>query len=233
MNRFFNQELTERLRRSGVMAVLVIEEPRHAVPTAQALLRGGIDVMELALRTPKSLEALRRILSEVPQMTAGVGTILSPEQVKTAQELGAAFGVAPGFSRDVVTEALNRQFPFAPGILTPSELESAISFGCRTVKLFPAQISGGPDYIKAIHAPYRHLGIQFIPLGGLSLTNMAEYLRYNFIPAVGGSWISPSEVIRSENWDLITDRAAQAVSIVRKVRDDLTKNSAAAGLPQK
>lgn len=223
MRRFFNKGLTDRLRRVGVMAVLVIDEPRHAVPTAQALLRGGISVMELALRTPKSTEALRRIVSEVPEMMVGVGTILFPEQIRTAQELGSAFGVSPGFSRDVVSEALDRQFPFAPGILTPSELETAISYGCRVVKLFPAQVSGGADYIKAIYAPYRHLEIQFLPLGGLSVSNIGSYLCHDFIPAVGGSWLAPTDLIQSGNWDQITERAAEATSIVREIRGD-TKN---------
>ena len=219
MKRFFDKRITDRLRGVGVMAVLVIEEPRHAVPTARALLRGGIDVMELAFRTPNSPEALRRIIAEVPEMLAGVGTILFPDQVKEAQQLGAAFGVSPGFSRDVVSEALDRRFPFAPGILTPSELEMAISFGCRTVKLFPAQISGGASYIKAIHAPYGYLGVEFIPLGGVSLSNMGDYLKYNFIPAVGGSWIAPADLIRSENWSLITEHAREAVAMARTIRD--------------
>ena len=219
MKRFFNKKITDCLRRVGVMAVLVIEDPRHAVPTAKALLRGGIIVMELAFRTPNSPEALRRILAEVPEMIAGVGTILFPEQIKNAQNLGAAFGVSPGFSREVVAEALERRFPFAPGILTPSELEMAISFGCQTVKLFPAQISGGASYIRAIHAPYSHLGIEFIPLGGLTPSNIGDYLKYDYIPAVGGSWIAPVELIRSENWNLITARAKEAVAIVQKLRN--------------
>lgn len=220
MKRFFNKKITDHLRHVGVMAVLVIEDPRHAVPTAKALLRGGINVMELAFRTPNSPEALRRILAEVPEMLAGVGTILFPDQIKEAQDLGAAFGVSPGFSRNVVTEALARRFPFAPGVLTPSELEMAISFGCQTVKLFPAQISGGASYVKAIHAPYSHLGIEFIPLGGLSLSNMGDYLKYDFIPAVGGSWIAPPDLIRAENWDLIATRAGEAVALVQNLRED-------------
>ncbi len=218
MKRFFNEKIVSRLRQAGVMAVLVIEEPRHAVPVARALLRGGINVMELALRTPKALDALERIIYEVPEMLAGVGTILCPEQVKSASEAGAAFGVAPGFSQGVVAEALERQFPFVPGVLTPSELEAALSFGCGTFKIFPAQAVGGPSYLKAIYAPYKHLGVQFIPLGGLSLSNMSGYLRYEFVPAVGGSWIAPADIIQSERWDLIAERAAEASAAVRAVR---------------
>ena len=199
------------------MAVLVIENPKNAVPAARALLEGGIDVMELALRTPLSLKALELIVKEVPDMLVGAGTILSPEQIDLARQAGAAFGVSPGFSEEVLSEALKLRFPFAPGILTPSELEKALSFGCRTVKIFPAQVSGGAAYIKAIYAPYKHLQVQFLPLGGLTLDNIKEYLQYDFIPAVGGSWIAPADLIAGENWNLITERASAAVKKTREI----------------
>lgn len=218
MNRYFNEEIAGRLARSGVMAVLVIQNPDRAVDTARALLAGGVDTMELALRTDRSLEALERIAREVPEMTAGAGTILRPEQVVRARDAGAAFGVSPGFSDAALEKALDLKFPFAPGILTPSELERALSYGCRTVKLFPAQAAGGPAYAKAIHAPYKHLGIQFIPLGGLSAANMGDYLKLDFIPAVGGSWIAPGAAIESGEWAAIEKNAAEAVALAKAAR---------------
>ena len=218
MKRFFNETITNRLKQTRVMAVLVIENPRNAVPVAQALLEGGIDVMELALRTPLSLEALKLIVKEVPDMLAGAGTILSPAQLDLARQAGAAFGVSPGFSEDVLSEALKLRFPFAPGILTPSALERALSFGCRTVKIFPAQLSGGAAYIKAIYAPYKYLQVQFLPLGGLTLDNIEDYLQYDFITAVGGSWIAPANLIADENWSLITERASAAVKKAQKIQ---------------
>ena len=218
MKRFFNKTITNRLKQTGVMAVLVIENPRNAIPVARALLKGGIDVMELALRTPLSFEALELITKNVPEMLVGAGTILSPKQLNLARKAGAAFGVSPGFSEDVLSEALKLQFPFAPGILTPSELEKALSFGCRTVKIFPAQVSGGAAYIKALYAPYKHLQVEFLPLGGLTADNIQEYLQYDFIPAVGGSWIAPANLINDENWNLIAERASLAVKKAQEAR---------------
>lgn len=218
MNRFFNDNIINRLKRTRVFAVVVIEDPKKAIPVANALLKGGIDVMELALRTPSSLAALKLIAEELPDMLVGAGTILSAEQLNLAYQAGASFGVSPGFSESVLTEALKLRFPFAPGILTPSELERALSFGCRTVKLFPAQVSGGAAYIKALYAPYKHLHVQFLPLGGLTEDHIQEYLQYDFIPAVGGSWIAPVNLIAEENWHSITGNASSAVFKAQKMR---------------
>lgn len=218
MQRYFTEELTQRIERAGVIAVLVIERPEDGPEVARALLRGGIDVMELALRTEKSLDALVRIRKEVPEMLAGVGTILRPDQVDQAVDAGAAFGVSPGLSEQVMEEALAKKFPFAPGLLTPSELERAISFGCRSVKLFPAEPSGGISYIKSIYAPYAHLGVRFIPLGGLKLGNLGDYLREPSILAAGGSWLAPKNVIERRDWVSIERNAADARRRVEELR---------------
>lgn len=218
MQRYFTEELTRRIERAGVIAVLVIERPEDGPEVARALLRGGIDVMELALRTEKSLDALALIRKEVPEMLAGVGTILRPDQVDQAVDAGAAFGVSPGLSEQVMEEALAKKFPFAPGLLTPSELERAISFGCRNVKLFPAEPSGGISYIKSIYAPYAHLGIRFIPLGGLKLGNLGDYLRDPSILAAGGSWLAPKNVIERRDWFSIERNAADARRRVEELR---------------
>lgn len=218
MQTIFSQELVHRIESSGVVAVLVIDDPADAVPVAKALWEGGVSAMELALRTPRSLEALVEIRKGMPEMLAGVGTILFPEQVTAAQEAGAAFGVSPGIQQRIMEEAVQRKFPFAPGIATPSELELALCYGCRNVKLFPAESLGGMSYVEAIYAPYMHLGVRFIPLGGLHLDNLASYLAHPAILAAGGSWLAPRKLIQAKKWDVITENTVKAIEIVKKNR---------------
>ena len=184
-------ELVSRIERCGVIAVLVIDEVKDAVPVARALIDGGIDVMELTLRTPSALGALAAIRAEVPAMLAGIGTILRPDQVREVYDTGAAFGVAPGTNRRVVEAAQRVGLPFAPGIATPSDLETALELGCHDVKFFPAGPLGGLEYLKSLAAPYTHLGVRFIPLGGMKPENLGAYLIDPLILAVGGSWLAP------------------------------------------
>jgi 2-dehydro-3-deoxyphosphogluconate aldolase/(4S)-4-hydroxy-2-oxoglutarate aldolase len=208
----------ERIERSAVVAVLVIPSVEHAVPLAQALLQGGISVMELTLRTAAALGALRAVVADVPEMLPGIGTILTPEQVHEVADAGAAFGVAPGLNRRVVQEAQKVGLPFAPGVATPSDLEAALELGCRDVKFFPAEPSGGLAYLNSMAAPYAHLGVRFVPLGGLTTDNVESYLRSPLVVAVGGSWIAPRKLIEAEDWSEISSRAAAARQIVDRVR---------------
>jgi len=214
----FPDVVRERIRETAVVAVLVIDQAEHAVPLANALLEGGIGAMELTLRTPAAIDALRAVVAGVPQMLPGIGTILTPEQVRQVAEAGAAFGVAPGLNPRVIEEAKRIGLPFAPGVATPSDLEAALELGCRDVKFFPAEPSGGLAYLKSMAAPYTHLGVSFIPLGGLKATNCEPYLRSPLVLAVGGSWLAPRDLIREENWGAIAQRAAEATGIVRQVR---------------
>lgn len=214
----FNESLRSHLQRSGVVAVLVIDDPVDAVPAARALVAGGVDCMELTLRTPAAMEALQRIRNEVPEMIAGVGTILTPQQVGEVAAAGASFGVAPGMNPRVVMEAKQSGLPFAPGVCTPSDIEAALECGCRVLKFFPAEPLGGMGYLKSISAPYAHLGLSFIPLGGVDAGNAESYLREPNILALGGSWIAPRDLIRKRDWAAITQRAAQVAEIVKKTR---------------
>lgn len=206
----FAEELQERIRRCGVVAVLVIDDAQHAVPLARTLLDGGIDAMELTLRTPAALESLANVRREVPEMLAGIGTILTGDQVDDVVEAGAVFGVAPGLNPRVVAQAQKRRLPFAPGITTPSEVERAVELGCRELKFFPAEPSGGVSYLKSMNAPYAHLGLQYIPLGGLNAENMKDYLSQSFVPAIGGSWIAPRATIAKQDWQSIQQAAEEA-----------------------
>ena len=218
MNSLFSDELKARIDAHGIIAVLVVDEAKDAVPLARALLAGGIAIMELTLRTPDALEALKRIKAEVPEMVAGIGTILTPAQVVAAKAAGAVFGVSPGMNPRVIAQAKEAGLPFAPGISTPSDIEAALEFGCRLLKFFPAETCGGIKHLKSIHAPYAHLGLQFIPLGGLTQENFGAYLEMPAVTAVGGSWLAPREAIKNNDWKLITGKAAKAVATIHAIR---------------
>ena len=200
-----------RLTAKGVVAVLMIDRVDDAVPVAEALLRGGVDAMELTLRT--ELPALELITGSVPEMLAGIGTILKPDQVIQARDSGAAFGVSPGTNVEVIEAAHAAGLPFAPGIMTPSDIERALPFGCEILKFFPAGSSGGIKHLKNIAAPYAHLGLKYVPLGGINEENMTDYLKEDIIASVGGSWIAHRDLIASGQWDQITSNASSAVQV--------------------
>ena len=218
MSQAFDPELATRIESFGVIAVLVVDRADAAVPLARALLDGGVGVMELTLRTPAALDALKKIRSSVPEMIAGVGTILTPAQVQAAKDAGAAFGVAPGTNGKVLAAARAAGLPFAPGIATPSDIEAALEHECRLLKFFPSEPSGGLSYLKNIAAPYAHLGLKYIPLGGVNEKNMSAYLGEPIVGALGGSWLAPRELIHAGDWKAITARCAAAAEIIRSTR---------------
>lgn len=213
-----SEVLFERLHQGGIIAVLVLDDPKSAVPMARALLAGGVNSIELTLRTPGALEALRRITAEVPEMIVGAGTVIAPEQVSQVMDAGAAFAVAPGTNPRVIAEAKQLGLPFAPGVCTPTDIEMALEQGCRVVKLFPSEPCGGLTYLRSIAAPYAHLGLRFIPLGGLNASNAATYLTEPSVLALGGSWLGPKDKMVAQDWQGITHLAGEASAIIRSVR---------------
>jgi 2-dehydro-3-deoxyphosphogluconate aldolase/(4S)-4-hydroxy-2-oxoglutarate aldolase len=214
----FPDSLQTRLHRSGVVAVLIIEDADDAVPLVRALFQGGVDAIELTLRTPTALESLARIRREVPEILLGAGTILSPRQAAEALEAGADFGVAPGLNPRVVDEANRIGLPFAPGVCTPTDIELAVEKGCHALKLFPSEQSGGLPYLRAVAAPFAHLGVRFIPLGGITPGNAPVYLREPSVLALGGSWLAPRDLIKEKAWPSLTALASEASAIVREAR---------------
>lgn len=214
----FPADLQARIEREGVVAVLVVDSAGDAVPLARALLAGGISILELTLRTPAALEAVRAIRSEVPAATVGAGTVLSPSQVEELVRAGAAFGVAPGASPGVIASALASGLPFIPGVCTPTEIESSLELGCRLLKYFPAETSGGMRHLAAMAAPYQHLGVRYIPLGGLDQQNAGTYFESPLVAAVGGSWIAERGLVRERAWEAITQRAREATALFRSIR---------------
>ncbi len=218
MNPAFSPELAARIERAGILAVLIVDRVDDAVPLAKALLDGGIDSLELTLRTDAALGAVKEIRTKVPEMLVGVGTVLTPGQVLEVKEAGGAFAVAPGFNRRVVEAAQKEGLPFAPGIATPSDIEAALEVGCQLLKFFPCEASGGLPFLKNISAPYQHLGLKYIPLGGINAKNMTTYLAESQIAALGGSWLAPREMIRAGDWKGITTLAAEATAIIKTAR---------------
>lgn len=206
------EPLLQRIREARIIAVVVIDDPEDAVPLAEALMAGGIQAIELTLRTATAFESLRRIRKACPNMLAGLGTVLFPKQVTAAVEGGAAFAVAPGFNPEVVRAAQAAGLPFGPGIMTPSDIEGAVQLGCRLLKIFPAEPCGGMAFLKSISAPYAHLGLEYIPLGGLNEDNFTGYLALKNVPAVGGSWIAPRELIQTKDWKAIRENASRAMA---------------------
>lgn len=214
----FDSEIQTQIKDCGVIAVLVIDNVRDAVPLARALLAGGVTVMELTLRTVAAIDALKAIREEVPQMIAGIGTILTPGQVVEVVKAGAHFGVAPGFNRRVVEAAQANGLSFAPGICTPSDIEAALELGCRLLKFFPAETCGGLKHLESMAAPYLHLGLEYIPLGGLTVRNMTDYLASPLVPAIGGSWLAKRDVIKTGDWDGISANAREARAAIDRLR---------------
>ncbi|MDQ8193312.1 bifunctional 4-hydroxy-2-oxoglutarate aldolase/2-dehydro-3-deoxy-phosphogluconate aldolase [Coraliomargarita sp. SDUM461004] len=216
MSLIFLPDLVSKLSTSGIIAVVVLEDPADAGAMADALLEGGICAVELALRTPRSIEALIAMRKHAPELLLGAGTVIRPEQVKLAQDAGVDFAVAPGTNARVLTAARAAKLPFAPGIVTPSDIETSLEYDCNVLKFFPAEPSGGLAYLRNMTAPYKHLGLHFIPLGGLNVENVATYTEEPSVLAVGGSWVAPKDLIDRKDWKTVAARAREAVEIIRQ-----------------
>lgn len=199
--------------KSGIAAVLVIDELDAAVPVAQALMDGGVTAIELTLRTSQGLDAITAIKREMPEMVVIAGTVLTPEQVCRSQDAGADMAVAPGLNPSVVEKANELGMLFMPGICTPSDIEKAVEMGCRRLKFFPAEPSGGVKYLKSATAPYNHLNLHYMPLGGLSESNFMSYFSLPSVFAIGGSWIATPDLIGRRDWKEIQRRAHNACMI--------------------
>jgi 2-dehydro-3-deoxyphosphogluconate aldolase/(4S)-4-hydroxy-2-oxoglutarate aldolase len=207
--------VTERslLQRCPVVPVVVLDHPDQALPLGEALLAGGIDVVEITLRTDAGLEAIRR-LSALPDLHVGAGSVLVPDQADQVVEAGARFVVSPGLSVDVVQRCRALDVPALPGVATAGELMTATALGLDEVKFFPAGLLGGPAAIKALAAPFTR--VAFMPSGGVNAGNMTDYLAVPAVPAVSGSWMVDPALLHAKNWDEITARSAAAITTARR-----------------
>lgn len=183
---FFSQKL---------LPAVTISDSEKALPLAEALLEGGLQVMEITFRTPEAAESIRKIAHALPEMNIGAGTIRTTQQIQKAIDCGARFGLAPGFDGAVVEEANSRSFPFIPGVMTPSEIEQAVNKGCHILKIFPAAPLGGPDFLDSLQGPYADTNIRFLPMGGINAETAPSYCRNSLVLAAGGSWMTPTDLI--------------------------------------
>ena len=209
--------MIERLTKCAVIPVIVIEDENDAEPLAEALLEGGMDVIEVTCRTAAAPAALARIIRFFPQMLVGAGTVVTREQAQECVDLGVSFGVAPGCNPETVRLFQSNDVPFIPGVLSPSEIESAFGLGCTLLKFFPAGAAGGPKLLRALAGPYAPLGVRFCPTGGVNVDNMNEYLSMPQVFAVGGSWIASKRQIAEKQWSVITRQTRDALARAREV----------------
>lgn len=208
----------ERVAAIGVVPVIALDDARHALPLADALAEGGLRVIEVTFRTSAAVDTIRQIAQHRPEMLVGAGTVLNEAQADAAKAAGAMFALSPGIDRAVLEHAAQIGLPFAPGIMTPSDLQIALRAECKLVKFFPAMAAGGLTMLKNIAGPYLHTGIGFNPTGGVTRDNLGDWLGYAPVRAVGGTWIATSADIAAENWDKIRSNAAEAAGLFRKAR---------------
>lgn len=203
------QTLAARLAELRVVPVVTIDDAANAAGLAGALADGGLPIAEITFRTDAAAEAIRTIKAARPDMLVGAGTVLDAATVERALDAGAEFIVAPGFNPGMVAHAQSRGVAVVPGVVTPSEIEAAMSLGLRVLKFFPAEASGGPGYLSAIRATYPN--VRFMPTGGINIGNLASYLALPNVVAAGGTWIATADAIRDQRWDEISRLAADAV----------------------
>jgi 2-dehydro-3-deoxyphosphogluconate aldolase/(4S)-4-hydroxy-2-oxoglutarate aldolase len=202
--------IDEILSKAPVIPVLVIEDVAHAVELGRALVRGGLPVLEVTLRTDAALEAVRRMAAEVEGAIVGVGTVIEPAQLAASVAAGARFAVSPGLTPRLAEEAAGAPIPLLPGAMTPSEIMQAREWGYRRLKLFPADVAGGVSMLKALAGPLPDL--RFCPTGGVKLSQLGDYLRLPNVMCVGGSWVAPREAVMAGAWSEITRLASEAVA---------------------
>src|SRR5690606_7028267 len=207
-----NKKLIEIMHASPVIPVIAIEHPDHALPLAKALVAGGIRVLEVTLRTPHGLDAIRTIAQQVPEAIVGVGTLTRPEELAQARDAGAVFGVSPGLTATLIAAAKASGLPLLPGVMTPSEVMAAREAGFHQLKLFPAVPAGGVGMLNAIAGPLPD--VLFCPTGGISQDTARSFLACKNVACVGGSWLTPQDAIRAGDWNRITE-LAKAASLLR------------------
>jgi 2-dehydro-3-deoxyphosphogluconate aldolase/(4S)-4-hydroxy-2-oxoglutarate aldolase len=196
------------LDRVPVIPVVVLHDVAHAVPVAEALVEGGVPVIELTLRTPEALRCIEQIATHVPQILVGAGTVLAPEHARDAQSAGAQFLVSPGTTDRLAAAMQETGLPHLPGAATVTEVMRLLELGYSEMKFFPAEVSGGAAFLKALGAPVPQA--RFCPTGGISESNASSYLALPNVGCVGGSWVTPADALRERDWDRIARLASDS-----------------------
>ena len=206
----------EQVAACGVVPVVVLEDAEQAVPTAKALLKGGINAMEITFRTAAARDSIAKVAKEVPEMIVGAGTVINVEQLHAAVEAGAKFIVSPGSDADIIREAMKLNVAVTPGVVTPSEIMLGLRLGVKVFKFFPAESFGGLKTIKALCGPFPQ--IRIIPTGGINQANVADYFKNPKIVAVGGSWMCTKDMISAGDFDAITEKSRAATDLFKEIR---------------
>jgi 2-dehydro-3-deoxyphosphogluconate aldolase/(4S)-4-hydroxy-2-oxoglutarate aldolase len=196
---------------SPVVPVMVINKLEHAVPLAHALVEGGLKVLEITLRTPIALDAIKRIKAEVPGAIVGAGTVINVDTLQKAIDAGSEFIVSPGVTESLIDAAIKSGVPILPGVISPSEVMRLMEKGITEMKFFPAEAAGGIPMLKSIGGPLPQ--VTFCPTGGISLKNATDYLALSNVACVGGSWMAPADLVDKEDWDEIKRRATEAAAL--------------------
>ncbi|MFA4806085.1 bifunctional 4-hydroxy-2-oxoglutarate aldolase/2-dehydro-3-deoxy-phosphogluconate aldolase [Helicobacter pylori] len=204
-------KIIEVLQISPIVPVVVIENIKDAVPLAQSLIEGGIPIIEVTLRSSCALEAIELIAKNVPKMRVGAGTILNLTQLEQAQNRGAEFLISPGLTPSLLEHAKKKDMPLIPGVSSSSEVMQALELGYSALKFFPAEYCGGVKLLNAFNGPFK--GVKFCPTGGISADNMRSYLDLENVLCVGGSWLTPKNLIQSKEWDKITEICKRALAL--------------------
>jgi 2-dehydro-3-deoxyphosphogluconate aldolase/(4S)-4-hydroxy-2-oxoglutarate aldolase len=199
------------MRASPVMPVIVIDRVEDAVPLAQALVAGGIRVLEVTLRTAAALESIKAIAAAVPDAIVGVGTVTKPEQFAQVKAAGARFAVTPGLTDELAEAAKAAGIPLLPGVMTPSEVIAALAHGFDAMKLFPAEQAGGLGMLKALGGPFAN--VLFCPTGGVTLESAPKFLALPNVACVGGSWLVPKDKVAAGEWHVVTQLAREAAAL--------------------
>ncbi|GAA7833999.1 bifunctional 4-hydroxy-2-oxoglutarate aldolase/2-dehydro-3-deoxy-phosphogluconate aldolase [Helicobacter pylori] len=204
-------KIIEVLQISPIVPVVVIENIWDAVPLAQSLIEGGIPIIEVTLRSSCALEAIELIAKNVPKMRVGAGTILNLTQLEQAQNRGAEFLISPGLTPSLLEHAKKKDMPLIPGVSSSSEVMQALELGYSALKFFPAEYCGGVKLLNAFNGPFK--GVKFCPTGGISVDNMRSYLNLENVLCVGGSWLTPKDLIQNKEWDKITEICKRALAL--------------------
>ncbi|WRD23946.1 bifunctional 4-hydroxy-2-oxoglutarate aldolase/2-dehydro-3-deoxy-phosphogluconate aldolase [Helicobacter pylori] len=204
-------KIIEVLQISPIVPVVVIEDLNDAVPLAQSLIEGGIPIIEVTLRSSCALEAIELIAKNVPKMRVGAGTILNLTQLEQAQNRGAEFLISPGLTITLLEHAKKKDMPLIPGVSSSSEVMQALELGYNALKFFPAEYCGGVKLLNAFNGPFK--GVKFCPTGGISTDNMRSYLNLENVLCVGGSWLTPKDLIQNKEWDKITEICKRALAL--------------------
>lgn len=211
-----DQHLSHPTFQSRVVPVIVLGDARQAVPLAHALLDGGIDVMEITLRSDVALDAIEAVARAVPQMHLGAGTVTRPSDVPRVIDAGARFALSPGCTDALVDAMRATGLPFIPGVMTPGEVMRARDHGFTLMKLFPAQQAGGIGMLKALGAPLPD--VRFCPTGGVAPENLRDFLALPNVAMAGGSWLTPADALRDGDWARITQLAREATTLAQPAR---------------